>query len=146
MKLKSIQFNANQMNKSRARIEFVEFYTGPAFIHLVYIKLYVTTAKYPPSRNCMLVCISLTLLWSHWVREDWDQEGDKRLEQPRHRTRPNPSYTTTYFHHNTVASHHHGRTPTPPLSRMYKPGKVHFVSLLAAFLLFTCIFAASQKL
>ena len=32
---------ANQMNKSRARIEFVEFYTGPAFIHLVCIKLYI---------------------------------------------------------------------------------------------------------
>ena len=35
------QFNANQMNKSRARIECVEFYTGPAFIHLVCIKLYI---------------------------------------------------------------------------------------------------------
>ena len=35
-----IQFNANRMNKSWARIEFVEFYTGPAFIHLVCIKLY----------------------------------------------------------------------------------------------------------
>ena len=30
------------MNKSRARIEFVEFYTGPAFIHLVCIKLYIS--------------------------------------------------------------------------------------------------------
>ena len=29
------------MNKSRVRIEFVEFYTSPAFIHLVCIKLYV---------------------------------------------------------------------------------------------------------
>ena len=37
-KQKNIQFNANQMNKSRARIEF---YTGPAFIHLVCIKLYL---------------------------------------------------------------------------------------------------------
>ena len=36
-----IQFNANQMNKSRAHIEFVEFYMGPAYIHLVCIKLYV---------------------------------------------------------------------------------------------------------
>ena len=40
-KVSNIQFNANQMNKSRARIEFVEFYTGPAFIHLVCIKLYI---------------------------------------------------------------------------------------------------------
>ena len=40
----NIQFNANQMNKSRAHIEFVEFYMGPAYIHLVCIKLYV---EYP---------------------------------------------------------------------------------------------------
>ena len=29
------------MNKRRAHVEFVEFYTGPSFIHLVCIKLYV---------------------------------------------------------------------------------------------------------
>ena len=37
--LRDIQFNANQMNKSRARVELYKLYTGPAFIHLVCIKL-----------------------------------------------------------------------------------------------------------
>ena len=35
-----IQFDANPMNKSQALIDFVKFYTDPAFIHLVCFKLY----------------------------------------------------------------------------------------------------------
>ena len=37
--LRDIQFNANQMNKSRARVELYKLYKGPALIHLVCIKL-----------------------------------------------------------------------------------------------------------
>ena len=40
--LSIIQFNANQMNKAGPVIDYVEFSTGPAFIHLVCIKLYNT--------------------------------------------------------------------------------------------------------
>ena len=39
-----IQFNANYLNKSRARIEFVEFYTG--LIQVVCIKLYINPTLY----------------------------------------------------------------------------------------------------
>ena len=40
-KQKNIQFNANQMNKSRARIELYKLYTGPAFVQMVWRKLYL---------------------------------------------------------------------------------------------------------
>ena len=36
-----IQFNANQMNKRRARVELYKLYMGPSFIHMVCPNLYL---------------------------------------------------------------------------------------------------------
>ena len=66
-----IQFNANQMNKSRARIELYKLYTDPAFIHLVCIKLYITnqfgfsTMRFTYGSNSIVgldICVSKLIL------------------------------------------------------------------------------------
>ena len=41
----NIQFNANHLNESRARVELYKLYTGPAFIQVVCIKLYLLVTK-----------------------------------------------------------------------------------------------------
>ena len=53
----NIQYNANQMNKSRARVELYKLYTGPAFIHLVCIKLYFYLEMDATNKSLSIVAI-----------------------------------------------------------------------------------------
>ena len=51
------------MNKSRAHVELYKLYTGPAFIHLVCIKLYIYIYKTETDTNwvylSLYLCVSV---------------------------------------------------------------------------------------
>ena len=52
-----IQFAPNHLKKIRARIELYKLYTGPAFIHLVCIKLYFYFEMDATNKSLSIVAI-----------------------------------------------------------------------------------------